>query len=434
MIRMMISALALAASPPNPAQIAPSGHWEGVLVEHGQAMPIQFDFESQGAGLSGRFTAPRWAVMDYPLGDVRAGEGRIHWRMGDADVFDGTVSGEAIRGSFTGDVGQGDFQLHRSAPPNAPYTLLPVSFSNGGVQLSGTLCLPVTPGRHPAAILVQGSGPEIRWGTNRYLADRLARAGIAALIYDKRGSGDSGGDWKTASFEDLADDALAGVASLTARPEIDPRRIGIIGHSQGGIIASLAAARAPGRLSFIVAEDTVAGPVRDQDLYRVKNGLAELHLSPADQAKAMEIFSLFVDAARGARPYSDLASASAPYLATDWYKWLDIPPRESWVWAWYRKTGNYDTLLAWRAVRAPTLLIYGEKDALVPVDQSIAEIEQALDANASEYTAVIVPAAEHNLTIHPGSGEPFFWWRKAPGIMDLVVMWSRQQTIQPRAR
>ncbi len=188
------------------------------------------------------------------------------------------------------------------------------------------------PGRHGAVVLVHGSGPETRWGTSRYIADRLARAGIAALIYDKRGSGASGGDWRTASFEDLARDALAGVDLLDARPGIDPARIGIHGHSQGGVIGPLAATLAPGKIAFVVAEDMFAGAQYSQDLYRVRQAIKELALSAADEAKAMEIYALFVDVSRGARTYEEFEKASAPYRETTWYKWMEFPPRDSWVW------------------------------------------------------------------------------------------------------
>src|SRR6202012_1142693 len=190
-----------------------------------------------------------------------------------------------------------------------PYDVEDVSFRDGDVVLQGTLCVPRTPGRHGAVVLVHGSGPESRWGTNRSIADRLARAGIAALIYDKRGSGTSGGDWKTASFEDLARDALAGVDLLDQRADIDPAGVGIHGHSQGGLIGPLAATLAPDKIAFVVAEDTFAGTQYSQDIYRVGHAIKELNLKPADEADAMRIYTLFVDASRGAKSYDEFQKA-----------------------------------------------------------------------------------------------------------------------------
>jgi pimeloyl-ACP methyl ester carboxylesterase len=131
---------------------------------------------------------------------------------------------------------------------------------------------------------------------------------VVALIYDKRGSGASGGDWKTADYKDLALDALSGVALLRNEASVDPNRIGLHGHSRGGIIASEAARLAPASIAFLVAEDTVAGPVWEQDIDRVRNALAK-NFKPAEAEDAMHLYSLFIDVARGKRPYEDLSSA-----------------------------------------------------------------------------------------------------------------------------
>jgi hypothetical protein len=74
------------------------------------------------------------------------------------------------------------------------------------------------------------------------------------------------------------------------------------------------------------------------------------------------------------------------------------------------------------------LLVYGEKDALVPVDSSIADIEGALDTSGAPYTAIIAPSAQHNLTVQPDPKGPFFWWHAAPGLIDMVVAWVSQTT------
>jgi fermentation-respiration switch protein FrsA (DUF1100 family) len=80
-------------------------------------------------------------------------------------------------------------------------------------------------------------------------------------------------------------------------------------------------------------------------------------------------------------------------------------------------------------VRVPVLLVFGEHDELVPVDESISNIEKALDENEASYTALIVPAAKHNLTVHPEPGQAFFWWHAAPGIIDTVDAWIKAQEI-----
>ncbi len=415
------------ASHANAAQLEWAGHWEGTIVSHRKALPVSFDFSRNAQGPEGRFTSLSQAAMDYPLDKVGLDRGHMTFVLGGSLAFDGTFNGGKIIGTLKSGETPGIFMLRRAAPPHLPYDTREVSFRNANITLKGTLCLPRTPGRHAAVVLLHGSGAQSRWGTERYIADRFARAGIAALIYDKRGSGDSGGDWRTARYEDLARDALAGVKLLASRSDIDFRRIGLLGHSQGGVIGPLAATLAPDRIGFIVAEDTFAGPQKDQDIYRVHNALHELNLAPDDYRKAMEVYSLFVDAARGARTFAEFYKASSAYRKTEWYKWMDFPPRGSWIWQWALKNDNLDTMPLWRKIRVPVLLIYGEKDALVPPDESISRIGAALDASGTPYTALIVPGAQHNLTIQPDPKGPFFWWHEAPGATETVVSWVQHQ-------
>jgi len=254
--------------------------------------------------------------------------------------------------------------------------------------------------------------------------------GTAALVFDKRGSGASTGDWKSASYDDLADDALAGIDLLASRFDIDSKRIGLHGHSEGGIIAPIAAIHAPSKIAFIVAEDTVAGLVRDQDVYRVSHAIREAGFTDAEIQRAMGLYILMLDVACGKKPYRELERASQPVRGQKWYEWLAIPPEDSYLWSWYPKIGNLDTLVLWKQVHAPVLLVYGELDQLVPVDDSLAKIEASLDAAKTPYTAIIVPAAQHNLTVRPEEGGPFFWWKSAPGLIDLVVAWAQQRTTE----
>ena len=406
------------------------GHWEGTMVREGVPLQVSFDFQGSGPHLSGTFTSLTQKAMDYPLTALAVHGDAVHFVLGDSMVFNGTLGATQITGTFTDDGAKGDFGLRRTVANPMPYAAVDVRFRNGPVTLSGTLCIPRSPGRHPAVVLLQGSGGETRWGTNRFIADRFARAGIAALAYDKRGSGASTGDWKMSSYDDLANDAIAGIDLLASRSDIDAKRIGLHGHSEGGIVAPIAAVHAPSKIAFIVVEDTVAGFVRDQDVYRVSHQIRQAGLTDAQVERALDLYKLMIEVLRGAKPYGELETASQPVRNEDWYQWLAIPPKDSYLWTWYPKVGNLDTLVFWKQVHAPVLLIYGERDQLEPVDESVAKIEAALDGVKTPYTAVIVPNAQHNLTVQPEPGAPFFWWKAAPGLVDLVVAWVEQRTAE----
>jgi hypothetical protein len=439
-----------------------AGHWQGVMTREGQSVEVQFDFSQDAhvaqavryycpmdreihsdhagkcpicgmdmvpkdAGLHGAFTSLTQSVMDYPLDQLTFHQGILHAAIGDSILLDGAVDGDSLKGKFTDGAAAGTFTMHRSAPEVLPYTVKTVTFSNGGVTLAGILCLPKGAGRHPAVVFLHGSGSQTRWGTHRFLADRFARAGIVALAYDKRGSGQSTGKLETSTYQDLARDAIAGVNLLRAMPQVDATRIGLSGHSEGGIIAPLAATLAPERIAFLIAEDTIAGAVYQQDLYRTHLALIRAGFSGEQVVEADRLYGIFVDVARGVRPREELRAAIAGAQQAPWLDWLAIPGDDSWIWTIYPKRGNVNTLDFWRRVKVPVLLVYGERDQLVPVDESLARIEGALGP-AAPYAAFIVPNAQHNLTIQLEQKGEFFWWKMAPGATRLVVDWVLSTT------
>lgn len=208
----------------------------------------------------------------------------------DAPVFDGTVSGTGEAARITGDFTQSGqtlpFTLERGAvqavsrpqepQPPFPYRSEAVSFQNGEVTLAGTLTLPAGEGPFAAVLFITGSGPQDRDETIArhrpflLLADTLTRAGYATLRVDDRGVGGSSGDLSRATYDDLTGDVLAGVASLRAHPAIDRERIGLFGHSEGGYLAPLAAARSDD-VAFVIM---MAGPaVPGEAVLRLQNRL-----------------------------------------------------------------------------------------------------------------------------------------------------------------
>jgi len=151
-------------------------------------------------------------------------------------------------------------ELLAGQPPTPkPYRQEDVSYDNakGGVHLAGTLTIPEGNGPFPAVLLITGAGPQDRDESIGPLkpfavtADALACAGVASLRVDDRGTGQSTGDWLRVNYEGDSDDVRCGLAYLKGRPEIDGRRIGLLGHSEGGIIAAKVAAQSPD-VAFIV--------------------------------------------------------------------------------------------------------------------------------------------------------------------------------------
>ena len=272
------NALLVLAAVLSPASLALAGaggvgHWEGVMDRGRSTLAIALDFPADRPD-HGFFTAGDLGAMDVPLSDVQVGT-RTHWALvGDHTtlVFAGVRSADSIRGTFQEGGTRGTFRLHRvSASVEKPYTSTDVHFINGGVLLAGTVLSPRTPGRHPAVVFLHGSGAEGRWAS-RFTADYLARHNIVALIYDKRGVGESSGDWRTSTLEDLAADGRAAVHLLAQWRDVDRRRLGVFGHSQGGFIAPFVAEK-NSEVRWIIAADGNVGPQYEQDLFRVGTSL-----------------------------------------------------------------------------------------------------------------------------------------------------------------
>jgi len=387
---------------------------------------VSFD-RSAGGEWSGRYSSETQAVLEYPFDSVTVSGTHVAVVLGGGDTtFAGQLAGDSISGTFKDSGGTGSFVFRRTTPPKYPYTSNDITFHNGNVRLAGSVYVPRTPGRHTAVVLLHGSGPETRWGTSRFIADKLARSGIAALIYDKRGSGESGGDWRTASYADLADDAIGAMHVLANTASVDPAKIGLWGHSQGGYIAPLVASRS-GRVAFIVAADSPASHQYEQDIYRVRNEVNASGWPAKSRAAAMVFYQHFVTVARTGKGYDDFQAEMKRDEHEPWLSWMAIPPPDSWVWPWYLKTGDYDSRRYWPDVKSPVLLMYGERDSLEPVDWSIATIERLLNsAGNPRVSAIILPGAPHILHIAPAPGDRFFWWHMVPGYPDFGIAWIKR--------
>jgi pimeloyl-ACP methyl ester carboxylesterase len=405
------------------------GHWQGVMEREGAALTVRFDFQTQAGMVTGRFTSETQRAMEYPLDGVSYLEPKLHWKLGDSLVFDGVVSPESISGTFRDGQARGTLSLKRVKLEAPPYSREDIIFRNGGVILSGTLLRPKSAGLHPGVVFLHGSGDESRWGTSFFLADRFARHGVAALVFDKRGAGQSTGDWKTITYQVLAEDYMAGIHFLARQSGVNPKQVGIYGHSQGGTISPIIASR-PGAVAFVIVAAAIGtGPLYTQDLYRTRNELLDNGLSEPELSRAMNLYSRWLNVARTGEGWGELDRAMAEARSEKWFDQLELPGRkDDWLYKWYPPVGNFNPLPLWEQVKVPVLLIYGERDRNTPVAPSLAGIGEALKkAGNSDFTPLIIPGAAHNLTIQWQPGEPFFWWHAAPGYSDLLTAWVKMR-------
>jgi dipeptidyl aminopeptidase/acylaminoacyl peptidase len=296
----------------------------------------------------------------------------------------------------------------------------PVVFANGGVRLAGSILLPEGAGPFPGVVFLHGSGAEGRWAS-RYLATQFARRGIAALIYDKRGVAESTGDWRTAGFEDLTEDALAAITCLRQCPEVSPKRVGFHGHSQGGTIMPLVASRTKD-LAFVVASAGSGVSVEECEVFSLENSLGVREMNSADRELAKRFVRAVAAAAYRSTPREDLEAIEKKIVGKPWA--FSVPPATDWWWAFSRRIAHYDALVYWKQVSAPTLLVYGENDERVPARRSASRIAEAfLGGKGRELSVRIFEKADHTFRLPPERSGRFSWPRTAPGYPEDVGDW-----------
>ena len=270
-----------------------------------------------------------------------------------------------------------------------------VHFSNGGVQLAGTLISPNTGGKHPAIILVHGSGAQNRDSMLPW-ARFLVRRGMAVLGYDKRGVGGSTGDWSAASFDDLAGDVVAAFEYLKTRTDIDPAQIGLLGVSQAGWIMPLAALRSDD-LAFLISISGAGVPAAETTLDQARNEMAMTGMPPETLDAVIAVLTLQYHFARTGQGWDDYAAARDKVAAR-----LGPPPDtipgtpDHRHWDVIRRSYFHDPIPALRRLQVPTLALWGELDNNILADKNKGSWEAALKAGGNQdYTLRILAKANH---------------------------------------
>ena len=270
------------------------GRWEGMNTIGPNQLEIIITCQGLDGELICALDVPAQGLSGQELSNVSFEAGRLHFELDlgvSVAVWDGELRGDAIEGEFGQSGLSGMFRLERASLAQAPvpeeelpYDEEEIEFHSGDITLAGTLTLPESAGPYPAVVLISGSGGQNRdeevagFPVFKVIADHLTRHGIGALRYDDPGVGGSTGDVSKQTIPDRTDNVLAAVGLLLQHAEIDPDRIGLIGHSEGGIVAPLVASRSDD-VSFVVllAGTGVPGDeiLRAQLEFLVKDAAAE---------------------------------------------------------------------------------------------------------------------------------------------------------------
>lgn len=409
------------------------GSWRGSLVvPGGVTLRLVFDVQRDSAGtLATTLDSPDQGTTDIPVSETVVAGDSVKFVLATIGAsFDGEWSRDSAQ--IDGLWRQGGASLPlvlkpgtvepparpQEPEPPFPYDVEDVRFPNheAGIELAGTLTLPRSPGPHPVAVLITGSGPQDRdeqlMGHRPFLvlADHLTRQGIAVLRYDDRGVGESTGEFAGATSEDFATDVQAAVAYLSGREEIDAQRIGLIGHSEGGLIAPIVAARSSD-VAFVVllAGTGVPGAevlLRQGELLLRANGASErlIRMNGNTQRALFAIMLEEVDTAAAAERIRKLMRAAIDSLTAEERIRLGYGDPDAQIEQavrrltspWFRFFVRYDPRLNLERVTVPVLAINGEKDLQVWHEQNLPVIEDALrNGGNDDVTVQTLPGLNH---------------------------------------
>jgi pimeloyl-ACP methyl ester carboxylesterase len=428
------------------------GSWYGVSAISRGDFSLRVDIAQSDSGIAAVMDVPESELMRFPVPEahyidrslrlsVPGGWGLAMFRdiglKKEEQVihFEGTPAGDSIPGTLRVAYAHFPMTLHRYREVATPYRREEVAFTNGEVTLAGSLYLPHGRGPFPVVLFTHGSGEATREG-HAMEADQLARAGIAALVYDKRGAGGSrGANWRVATFDELASDAEAGVRMLHARRDIDGRHIGLYGISQGTWLIGMVAARSPD-VAFLIFASGSGIPVWEQEVYRAGAMMRAAGFSERDIAEAQAYDRRVFDVSRTGLGWPALDSLTKVLHArrTLWFddyalEYASLASARFWWLAAY----HYDPTSILEHLTIPVLGVFGEKDLSFPVATVIDRMRTGLGkAGNRDVTLTVFPGAEHQLMAPQLYGGRMLRRMIAPQYVPTLIAWVRLHTEQRR--
>ncbi|HET9216429.1 MAG TPA: alpha/beta fold hydrolase, partial [Terriglobia bacterium] len=304
------------------------------------------------------------------------------------------------------------------------YDARDVVFQNGDIKLSGTILSPRGQGTSSAVVMVHSSGNQSQNGPVAYfrlIANVFAANGITTLVYDKRGVASSTGSWTTASFDDLAGDVRAAVATVRSTPGVDPDRVGIWGISQGGWVGPLAAT-GDSRVAFLALVGSAATTPAQQEMDRVAQVMKANGSAQTDIDAAQRYLQTFFEVVSGLRPWDALQAAITSTASERWLQYTPRPrtPQEA---SWSPAPAMLDPASVFQKIQAPVLAIHGTDDLDVPASRN-----SALFAKLSTHSLSrrrVFDRADHYILV--GIENPDTQYRRlSSGYLDLMMDWIKR--------
>jgi len=437
------------------SEISIEGIWEGKLKVPGTELRIVFKISKNPEGtLTATLDSPDQGATDIPVEEVTFTDNTLRLEIKSAGgVFEGKVSEDflVIEGEWRQSgqtlpltVKRVDkaVEILRPQVPKKPYPYIEeeIVYENNDaeIKLAGSLTLPSGNAPSPVVLLISGSGPQDRNETiynHRpflVLADYLTRRGIAVLRVDDRGVGESTGDFSQATSEDFASDVLSGIEYLKTRKEINPKQIGLIGHSEGGLIAPMVAVKSAD-VAFIVL---MAGTgLTGEEILYLQGALIyrAMGVSEEDIVKNRQFNEKIFSVIKEEKDKKNTEERLRQMFMEDWEKMSDEKKEQmgdpevflkaqlqSLLSPWLKFFLTYDPKPTLSKVKCPVLAINGEKDFQVPPKENLSAIEE-----------VLVAGGNKNFTVKELSGLNHLFQTAQTGLPAEYV--KIEETISPEA-
>jgi pimeloyl-ACP methyl ester carboxylesterase len=443
------------------------GIWVGpVEIGNGEEIRLLFEITSDEQGnYLAEFGSPDQNAMGITVEKTEFIQAQLNIEMLNLGIrYQGAllenglaISGHLIQGDTTElvlaryglmpDLTKKNIVVERPQTPVAPYPYIEeeVSFDNESahVKLAGTMTLPDTEAAFPAVILIHGSGPNGRNGTGmgtfHLLADYLTRQGIVVLRYDKRGTGESTGDYGQSTTLDFASDVKAAIEFLKNDPRINPELIGLIGHSEGGVIAPLVASESD-EVAFMVLMAGLGQTFGEAAAY-MRTDYAKSNGKTDQEAAIFHAwYSRFYELA-GAEDdtvqrqikihhaYNELSDSEKDVI--HWTE--DDISREvkGTYWNWFHEALKLEPQKYLNKSACPTLAVTGEKDRQANPNENLSIIEKSLEEGICEdYTVEELPGLNHLFqTAETGAISEY---EKIPEIMAPIALQTISEWINER--
>lgn len=439
-----------------------AGQWNGILKVPGAQLRLVFDIQKTANGISTTMDSPDQGAKGIPVSTSSFENSALKITVANLKIeYEGTLGKDnIIVGNFK-QAGQ-SFPMNlskekvekealiRPQEPAKPYSYYSedIIFENkkAGINLAGTLTLPKKDGVFPAVILISGSGPQNRneelLGHKPFLvlSDYLTKNGIAVLRYDDRGVAASKGNFKTATSLDFSTDVEAGIEYLKTRKEINKNKIGLIGHSEGGIIAPMVAGQSKD-VAFIVllAGTGIQGDqllLLQQQLIGKVSGMSDEELQK-NKLSNSKIYDIANKSTSTEQLQTNLTNyikqnpnTEKPAGMTD-EEFLKLQVQQI-ATPWMHYFIKYNPAPTLEKVKCPVLALNGEKDLQVPPKENLTAIKEALSKGGNKnVTAIELPNLNHLFQeCKTGSPQEYATIEQtfSPAALTEILEWIQTQT------